>query len=197
MEVSAFGFGDVLGPPHIVLDPSRIAAQVVSGIGFLGAGTIIIQRHIVKGLTTAASVWAVAAVGLAVGGGMYVAAACATALTLLILAGVKPLERHLYHPSPVLTLVVDRRATSLFSLLSAIERSGAALERLVILPGATPDEDRVEVKLRHAHGQRLLSVIENLRAIPGVQEIRSSLDGPGAPQHIDDEDEDDDEDANR
>jgi putative Mg2+ transporter-C (MgtC) family protein len=67
MIVSAFGFTDILGTPGVGLDPSRIAAQVVSGIGFLGAGTIIFQREIVRGLTTAASVWAVAAIGLAVG----------------------------------------------------------------------------------------------------------------------------------
>jgi hypothetical protein len=73
MVVSAFGFSDILGEQHVILDPSRVAAQVVSGIGFLGAGTIILRREIVKGLTTAASVWAVAAVGLAVGGGMFLA----------------------------------------------------------------------------------------------------------------------------
>ncbi len=67
MIVSAFGFADILGKDHVVLDPSRIAAQVVSGIGFLGAGSILARGEIVKGLTTAASIWAVAAIGLAVG----------------------------------------------------------------------------------------------------------------------------------
>src|SRR5579883_2140530 len=66
MLVSAFGFSDVLHTPQVTLDPSRVAAQVVSGIGFLGAGTIILRREIVRGLTTAASVWSVAAIGLAV-----------------------------------------------------------------------------------------------------------------------------------
>ena len=71
MIVSAFGFADVLGSSeHIVLDPSRIAAQVVSGIGFLGAGPILLRGEIVRGLTTAASLWSVAAIGLAVGGGL-------------------------------------------------------------------------------------------------------------------------------
>src|ERR1044071_946459 len=74
MIVSAFGFADVLSKEHVVLDPSRIAAQVVSGIGFLGAGSILARGEIVKGLTTAASIWAVAAIGLAVGGGLYLAA---------------------------------------------------------------------------------------------------------------------------
>jgi putative Mg2+ transporter-C (MgtC) family protein len=70
MIVSAFGFADTLGNRNVVLDPSCIAAQVVSGIGFHDAGTIILREQIVHGLTTAASLWAVAAVGLSVGGGL-------------------------------------------------------------------------------------------------------------------------------
>jgi len=68
MILSAFGFKDILGAQAVVLDPSRVAAQIVTGIGFLGAGTIIFQREMVRGLTTAASIWAVAAIGAAVGG---------------------------------------------------------------------------------------------------------------------------------
>ena len=63
MIVSQHGFSDVLGTAGVGLDPSRIAAQVVSGIGFLGAGTIIIQKQFVRGLTTAAGLWATAAIG--------------------------------------------------------------------------------------------------------------------------------------
>lgn len=92
MLVSAFGFAETLSAQHTVLDPSRVAAQVVSGIGFLGAGSILARGEIVKGLTTAASIWTVAAIGLAVGGGLYFAAAASTAVILLILAGVKPIE---------------------------------------------------------------------------------------------------------
>jgi len=68
------------------------AAQVVSGIGFLGAGAILARGEIVKGLTTAASIWTVAAIGLAVGGGLYLAAGASTIIILIILAGIKPLE---------------------------------------------------------------------------------------------------------
>src|SRR5436853_1149546 len=96
MIVSFCGFADVLGQEHVGLDPSRIAAQVVSGIGFLGAGTIVLRSKVVRGLTTAASLWTVAAVGLAVGGGLYVAAATTTGLIVVILAGLKPLERRLF-----------------------------------------------------------------------------------------------------
>jgi putative Mg2+ transporter-C (MgtC) family protein len=96
MIVSAYGFMGVLEHEHVSLDPSRVAAQVVSGIGFLGAGSILLRGEIVRGLTTAASLWTVAAVGLATGGGLYLAAVSATIIILIILAGIKPLERRYF-----------------------------------------------------------------------------------------------------
>lgn len=86
MIVSQHGFADMIGIEGIGLDPSRIAAQVVSGIGFLGAGTIIIQKQFVRGLTTAAGLWATAAIGLVIGGGMYY---LGIAGVVLILAGLE------------------------------------------------------------------------------------------------------------
>lgn len=94
MMVSAFGFADILGTDHVVLDPSRIAAQVVSGIGFIGAGTILfLKQGAIRGLTTAAGLWTVAAIGLATGGGMYFAAGATTIAALIILWALQPLER--------------------------------------------------------------------------------------------------------
>ena len=85
MLVSTYGFNGVLGPGQFVaFDPSRIAAQVVSGIGFLGAGVIIFRKSVVRGLTTAASVWAVAGLGLAPGGGLFTAAGVATGFLLVL-----------------------------------------------------------------------------------------------------------------
>lgn len=83
MIVSQYGFSDVLAADLVRLDPSRIAAQVVSGIGFIGAGTIILQKQIVRGLTTAAGVWATSGIGLAIGAGMYGVGIAATVLVLL------------------------------------------------------------------------------------------------------------------
>src|SRR5947207_11215892 len=125
MIVSFCGFADVLTTEHVALDPSRIAAQVVSGIGFLGAGTIVLRSKVVRGLTTAASLCTVAAVGLAVGGGLYVAAATATGLIVLILAGLKPIERRIFlarrQVSPLIILIIDRRETSLFAIEEVLE----------------------------------------------------------------------------
>ena len=74
------------------MDPSRLAAQVVSGIGFLGAGTIIQFRDSVRGLTTAASVWAASGIGLAVGTGFYLGAAAATVIVLVVLYALHDFE---------------------------------------------------------------------------------------------------------
>lgn len=84
MIVSQYGFDSVLGE-SITLDPARVAAQVVSGIGFIGAGTIIFQKHVIKGLTTAAGLWATSAIGLASGSGMYMLAVTSTLLVLICL----------------------------------------------------------------------------------------------------------------
>ena len=83
MIVSQHGFDDMLGKEGVGLDPSRIAAQIVTGIGFIGAGTIILNRQIVRGLTTAAGIWATAGIGMCAGAGMYALAISATVLTLI------------------------------------------------------------------------------------------------------------------
>ena len=84
MIVSQYGFSDVLETDLVRLDPSRLAAQVVSGIGFIGAGTIILlQKQIVRGLTTAAGIWATSGIGLAIGAGMYTIGITATVLFLI------------------------------------------------------------------------------------------------------------------
>ena len=75
--ISAFGFP--------AADPSRIAAGIVTGVGFLGAGTILHRTRVVEGLTTAASIWAIAAIGMAAGAGMYIIAAVTTAVVVIIL----------------------------------------------------------------------------------------------------------------
>lgn len=85
MIVSAYGFDGVMNTPEHHWDVSRVAAQVVSGIGFIGAGTIIFHKseNVVRGLTTAAGLWVTAAIGLACGGGMYVLSIASTVLVLV------------------------------------------------------------------------------------------------------------------
>jgi putative Mg2+ transporter-C (MgtC) family protein len=94
MIISTYGFGDVIGKEGFTLDPSRIAAQVICGIGFLGAGTILFLRQgTIRGLTTASGLWTVAAIGLATGGGLYFAALITTILAIIILWVLQPIEK--------------------------------------------------------------------------------------------------------
>ncbi len=85
MLISKYGFNSVLEPGRVVLDPSRVAAQVVSGIGFIGGGVIFMRRNVVRGLTTAASIWLTAALGMACGAGLPVLAVATTAGHFLIM----------------------------------------------------------------------------------------------------------------
>lgn len=92
--VSSYGFADVIGE-DVVLDPSRISAQIVSGIGFLGAGVIFVRQNSVSGLTTAASIWVTAAVGMACGAGLPTLAAAATLLYILAVSALAAFGRRL------------------------------------------------------------------------------------------------------
>jgi putative Mg2+ transporter-C (MgtC) family protein len=85
MLISKYGFGDVLTPERVVVDPSRVAAQIVSGIGFIGGGVIFMRDDIVRGLTTAASVWLTAALGMACGAGLTVLAIATTVAHIVIM----------------------------------------------------------------------------------------------------------------
>ena len=95
--VSAYGFGDFFtrGTPFVPVDPTRIAAQIVTGIGFLGAGAIIRQGSNVRGRTTAATLWAVAAIGLAAGAGFYSGAVATTIVVIIALGPLRLLTKRL------------------------------------------------------------------------------------------------------
>ncbi|MGI4747212.1 MAG: MgtC/SapB family protein [Janthinobacterium lividum] len=95
MLISKYGFTNVLMPSRVVLDPSRIAAQVVSGIGFIGGGVIFMRHDMVRGLTTAASVWLTAALGMACGAGLPILAVATTIAHFVIMLGFPSLVRRL------------------------------------------------------------------------------------------------------
>jgi putative Mg2+ transporter-C (MgtC) family protein len=93
--VSKYGFDDVLEPGRVVVDPSRVAAQIVSGLGFLGAGLIFVRRDAVRGLTTAATIWLVAAIATAAAAGMPLVAIACTAAYFVVLYVITPAGRYL------------------------------------------------------------------------------------------------------
>nr|WP_249193124.1 MgtC/SapB family protein [Burkholderia cenocepacia] len=172
MLVSTFGFEDVRGQSGVVLDPSRVAAQVVSGIGFLGAGSILLRGEVVRGLTTAASLWAVAGLGLAAGGGMYVASIGATAIVLAILAGVKPLERRFIaqRQQRTLRLVVERGGLTLGTLHDTLGTGRIRVKRFIVQQSDDdPDTDDISVSFSRTSGAEFAAICEALEAIASVR----------------------------
>jgi putative Mg2+ transporter-C (MgtC) family protein len=135
MLVSIYGFSDALDHAHTALDPSRVAAQIVSGIGFIGGGIIFVRRDTVRGLTTAAGVWVTAGVGMACGGNLPLVAT-ATTVIYLVVAYVYPylvrvLPRSRFAPSELRLVYVDGRGL-LREALSQCSQRGFSISDLEI-----------------------------------------------------------------
>ena len=126
MLVSKYGFTNVLDAGKVVVDPSRVAAQIVSGIGFIGGGLIFVRKDIVRGLTTAATVWLVAAVGMACGAGLPVLAVAVTGVHFIVMFIFPAVERRLpksrWAPSSLWISYEDGRGV-LREVLEACTRS--------------------------------------------------------------------------
>jgi len=178
MMVSAFGFADVLGTPHVELDPSRIAAQVVSGIGFLGAGSILMRGEVIRGLTTAASLWTVAAVGLAVGGGLYTAAVAATIIILIILAGIKPIEKWYFESRQEreLRLIVDRGALTIHALELTLGAAGGNVKKFIVQNNESiSDTDEVNIAFSRISESQFAMIRDQIRKMKGVQKVEDGV----------------------
>jgi putative Mg2+ transporter-C (MgtC) family protein len=172
MIVSAYGFQHATQMPHVVLDPSRIAAQVVSGVGFLGAGAILLRGRSVRGMTTAASIWSVAAIGLACGGGLYFAAIVSTVIILLILAGLKPLEEayRARVQSCVIEMVTERPAMPLSELRKTLGvRTGQV--KSIATRQVEDDLEETTIYLVRVSREDVRSGAEQLRALPGIHSV--------------------------
>jgi putative Mg2+ transporter-C (MgtC) family protein len=180
--VSAYGFGPFTraaleGSGGVRFDPTRIAAQIVTGVGFLGAGAIIRQGRDVRGLTTAASLWAAAAIGLAVGAGYLFGAVAATVVVILTLFALRPFRRVVISrfrrelsevsftladpatdPAAVLGLL-DRRNIEVRSMQAELDESGARYD--------------LQVRLSPTHDAR--GLLPDLYALPEVR--RASATG--------------------
>jgi putative Mg2+ transporter-C (MgtC) family protein len=143
MLVSKYGFGDVLLSNQVVLDPSRVAAQIVTGIGFIGGGLIFVRRDSVRGLTTAAIVWLTTAVGMACGAGLPILALFVTALHFVVVFAfpyiVDRLPRSRWALSPLQVSYEDGRGT-LRDILVACTQLGFAISRVRVERDASASE---------------------------------------------------------
>ncbi len=172
MIVSMHGFQDVVNTPGIALDPSRVAAQVVSGIGFLGAGTILfLKNEVIKGLTTAAGLWTVAGIGLAVGGGLYFAAVATTILVLIILIIIKPYKDKIFAQTKhkELQIKIDLQTASLLQIEKAIDKYNLKYAQLSIRPTDSEFMNDISIRFNKSIANAiLLSLIEDLYKTEGI-----------------------------
>lgn len=172
MIVSAYGFADILGAENVVLDPSRIAAQVISGIGFIGAGTILFLREgIVRGLTTASGLWTVAAVGLATGGGMYFAALTATILAIIILWILQPLEKKFLSrfQQKTLRIVTTDPGHSASIIRQLFDNTRSDISSCTI--DNSGDEFVISVKFKQVDKEELSRMINSFQGEATVKEV--------------------------
>jgi putative Mg2+ transporter-C (MgtC) family protein len=177
--VSAYGFADVTargadGGVRVQLDPTRIAAQIVSGIGFLGAGAIIRQGFNVRGLTTAAALWIVAAIGMAAGAGYYAGALVTTAIALPALIVFRRMRALLMSRLRTGYVLIDldlRDDGSLVDALALLARDGHHIQGLSSDVSEEGASFRLEVRV--PPDRNLDAALERLAALDGVRGVNA------------------------
>jgi putative Mg2+ transporter-C (MgtC) family protein len=167
--ISKYGFFDVLSEGRVILDPSRVAAGVVSGIGFIGGGLIFVRGDIVRGLTTAAIVWMTAAIGMACGAGLALLALVVTAGHFVVVflypevAARLPPSRYLDFG---LRVVYEDGRGVLREIIGESTQRGAAIHRM----------STQQVEVGHAGGTPAVAVTLELRGKPAIGELTVALD---------------------
>jgi len=157
MIISQFGFGD---QQH---DAARVAAQVVSGIGFIGAGVIIFQKNAVRGVTTAAGLWVAAAIGLATGGGMYPVAIAATLLTVICLEAMYFL-RDIHGEKRIHLTLKSEGEEDILSILDAFKKKDK-----ITIESYTIENGKVHLSLRMKHKDYMESVKTVISRLEGFK----------------------------
>lgn len=182
--ISAYGFLDLLGQPHISLDPTRIASYIVAGIGFLGAGTIFLSRdrEKVRGLTTAATIWVMAAVGIACGAGLLLEAGTTTVLALIVLIALRYAEKRFLlkgQPGqPQIHIEANQvNGAMLAKVYETFARHEITIEKLRLHP--EEDNEVIELSCHVAQASSLANALADLRSLPGVRSLQTHENGTG------------------
>nr|WP_281179282.1 MgtC/SapB family protein [Vulcanibacillus modesticaldus] len=178
MLISIYGFTDFLLEENVRFDPSRIAAQVVTGIGFLGAGTILRHGFTVTGLTTAASLWVVAGIGLAIGAGFYSGALVATLFVLISLAVLNKIDRFIAHKRSLVHLkvnVVDRPG-KLGEIATKLGERNISIKSVSITEedNENYEDDYVSIifLLRISKKEYAPIIVDEIKQVDGVKEVQ-------------------------
>jgi len=162
--VGAYGFPNT--------DPSRVAAQIVTGIGFLGAGPIFLRKDLVRGLTTAATIWAVAAIGMAAGTSQYIIAVFTTLLILSVLMVLKPIERRFFkRPNEALVSLILPRGEGEIERVRTALRTIGAFPMSLRIHELNETEDRLEIDVGLPAERTTSELLRQLRSIEGAKQI--------------------------
>lgn len=181
MLLAMFGFQDFMAEnaEFVTFDPSRLAAYVVSGIGFLGAGTIIVQGYTVRGLTTAASIWVTAGIGLSIGVGMYFAAIFTTAIVTLSLIFLNKIEGTLFKKRKnVESIVIHAKSqdTTLLAIVSILEENKVVVKNVMVKRDHSSKMGELlkyQIKVVYPNQVVKLTTIDHLYKILDVNKVYS------------------------
>ena len=166
-------FGDFSGMAPVGVDPGRIAAQVVTGIGFLGAGAIIRERGAVRGLTTAACLWVAAALGIACGIGLYYLALCVTVIGLVSLLCLKQVEKRLRRDIYLMVMVWgDDSENFIPRIYNALASCGIDHMDAKFDKNVQERQMFMEVQVKRVRGGSGTDIIQKLSQIEGVRRVR-------------------------
>lgn len=173
MLVSKFGFIDLLELPNVELGPERVAAQIVTGIGFIGGGLIFVRRDAVRGLTTAATVWVVAAIGMACGAGLLVLATATTLAHFIVVVGyqrlVHAMRRAMREPQLLRIAYIDGHGVLRKVLTLCTSEGWAVLDLQVEREDSDTDAQRTAVVALRVRGKRdVRPLVDDVSALPGV-----------------------------
>ena len=173
MIVSQWGFTDIANTPlngFYRADVARVAAQIVSGIGFIGGGTIMMQKQVVHGLTTAAGLWAVAGIGMAIGGGLYGVGISATCFALIGLEALRYLLRKFRTRSCYLVFLTKDRS-NLITVTNELNSNDFHILSYSVSSEKNGDEDwlRVKMWLREHVPNGDNQVLRFMQQFPGIE----------------------------
>ncbi|WP_220195209.1 MgtC/SapB family protein [Ktedonospora formicarum] len=189
--LSGYAFHDMLETQHIQLDPTRIASYVVAGIGFLGGGSIFIarDRSRVKGMTTAAAIWVVAAIGMGCGAGMLWEAILTTGITLMVLIAMRYLESSRLMGFDVMEYDLDLMVNAVGDQRALVSRiHDICMVHKVELKALAIQEREEQYYIQFSceapSTVHLAKTVDKLRQLPHVNEIQFSLGGEEKPKHV-------------
>lgn len=180
MLTSIYGFDNILiNHVNARFDPARLAAQVVSGIGFLGAGAILRRSdNVISGLTTAATLWIAAAIGLSVGSGFYIPAVVTTLIVLLSTLLLNKLETRFMSfkrsGNLRISMVAEERPSSLDQVTSLLEKANMKIQKVHVSDESDDKKRRLllEFQVYAVNGKHFNSLFEQLWQVEGIKDIR-------------------------